>query len=215
MVAGPLVITLHEWCHGLAFRAFGHRPRYGFRGFYAYATADGAVLTRRQAIVTLLAPLGMLTLAGLALLPVLPARGYVVLFLAANAAGAAGDLWLLRQLLPLPAHVRVVDREDCMEVYGRPSDRLPTSPLGGLVLRWLGISALIFFLFSSVITFVVPPVLGWLGTSHLTLGPEGTWRILEYSRTEEGLALRLGAIPLFAASGVLGLGFLRLWEVQR
>jgi len=31
VVMGPLAITLHEWCHGLAFRVFGHQPRYGFR----------------------------------------------------------------------------------------------------------------------------------------------------------------------------------------
>jgi hypothetical protein len=54
MIAATVILFLmHEWCHGLAFRAMGATPRYGAKmiaWFFPvlYATAPGRWLTRWQ-----------------------------------------------------------------------------------------------------------------------------------------------------------------------
>lgn len=115
-----LQVTLHELIHGLFFRLFtGARPRYALKLMYAYAAAPDWYLPRNQHLVTALAPLVLMTAAGLGLLPVVPARLIPALLfvLAANAAGAAGDMvvagWLLRQ----PSSALVRDAGDAITVY--------------------------------------------------------------------------------------------------
>lgn len=125
-------VALHELIHGLFFWRFtGARPRFALKLMYAYAAAPDWYLPRYQHLVTALAPLVVMTAAGLALLPVVPARLVPALLfvLTANAAGAVGDMlvaaWLLRQ----PPTALVRDIGDAITVYnlGRP----PRPPKGG------------------------------------------------------------------------------------
>lgn len=61
VVALICVIVLHEGLHGLFFRLFGGRPKFGFKaktkmGPAFYVTAPGSHFTKRQFIVIVIAP---------------------------------------------------------------------------------------------------------------------------------------------------------------
>jgi hypothetical protein len=110
-----VVIVVHEAVHGLALWLYTRsRPRFGYKGWYAYASAPGWYLSRNRFLVVLLSPLLAITAAALALVTVLPpVAATVVLFGAALNAGAAlGDLYLCVRLLAAPASAVVEDRRD-------------------------------------------------------------------------------------------------------
>jgi hypothetical protein len=121
IIAMPLVIVLHEAVHGIGFWAFTRqRPRFGFKGWYAYAAMpENVYLTRNPNIVVGLAPLVVLTVLGLALAPLLPLSVLptLVCFLTLNAAGAVGDMFWIIWLLRRPANALISDLGDKMVVY--------------------------------------------------------------------------------------------------
>jgi len=95
VVLMALVVLPHEFCHGLAIRAFGGQPRYGlgvthFVFPYAFATTDTR-LTRNQFIIVASTPLVVLTLLGLPLM-ILLELPWLAVPLALNAGGAVGDV---------------------------------------------------------------------------------------------------------------------------
>ena len=115
-----VTVILHEAIHGLCFWLLTReRPRFAFKGVYAYAAAPDWYLPRLHHVVVALAPLVVITLGGLLWLPVaaevvvLPLLSVLVL----NAAGAVGDLvtvvWLLRQ----PRTTVVRDSGDAITLY--------------------------------------------------------------------------------------------------
>ncbi len=210
-IGGPLLLVLHEGAHGMTMRWMGHRPRYGFRGLYAYATADGAVFTRNQFLAVALAPLFLLTPPGLAflVLPSFPGWPYAAFFLAANVAGSVGDLWLALKLLRLPASVRVVDREVGMEVFGPPGTPVP--PWGWLegLLRWMGTTVVWgmgLFLFTYV---VVLPLLARAGADAWSLPP---WWV--YRKVGEGFSVEVNFWPFVATAAPLSAGWL-YWRARK
>lgn len=121
LVAIVLVILLHELVHGLFFWWFtGKRPHFGAGAGYAYAAAPPDwYLPRRQYIIVALAPLGLITVMGLALLPFLPATAVIYLFVALlfNAVGSVGDLAVVGWLLRKPAQLLVQDSGPAMTIY--------------------------------------------------------------------------------------------------
>lgn len=125
LVARILLLTLiniliHEAIHGLFFWIFtGARPLFAFRWTYAYAAAPGWYLPRGQFLITTLAPLVLMTLAGLALFRFAP-PGWLIpvwFILTMNAGGAIGDLLVAYLLLRRPADTLVEDRGDRMTFY--------------------------------------------------------------------------------------------------
>ncbi len=118
LVAGQ--VAVHELIHGLFFQFYtGARPHYAFKGLYAYAAAPGWYLPRNPYLVTALAPFVLITLAGLLLLPFLPA-GFVLpllLGLTLNAAGAVGDLLVAGWLLIQPPSSLIHDNGDAISLY--------------------------------------------------------------------------------------------------
>jgi hypothetical protein len=99
-----LMIFVHEGFHGLFFWIFtGSRPKFAFKGWYAYAAAPGWYLPRNQYFVVGLAPLVLISLIGTALFAIVPTLWLQPLLglLVFNASGAVGDIlvtgWLLRQ----------------------------------------------------------------------------------------------------------------------
>jgi hypothetical protein len=115
-----VMLILHEAAHGLFFWLFTHdRPKFAFRGAYAYAAAPAWYLPKRQYLLVALAPLVLLSLVGVALMAVIPPDGFTLLlfFLVSNASGAIGDLWvvgwLLRQTKPCYAR----DEGDAVTLY--------------------------------------------------------------------------------------------------
>jgi hypothetical protein len=118
-----IVLPLHEWIHGQAIRWAGHRPRYGMmlsKGAL-YATSDSALFPRGAFLVIALAPLAVITLAGMALILVLPDTlgYYVALAVAFNAGSAIGDLWMAAVVWRYPASALVRDEADSIRIYMR------------------------------------------------------------------------------------------------
>jgi hypothetical protein len=125
LIATVLMIILHEAVHGIAFWYFTRRrPTFGFKGFYAYAASPkGVYLPRQEYIVVALAPLLLLSLLGVILIPLVPlnALPILVFFLIGNAAGAIGDVWVVGWLLREPPEILLQDRGDAVTTYGPPS----------------------------------------------------------------------------------------------
>lgn len=120
LVGSVVTIVLHELIHGLGFWLFTRdRPAFGFKGLYAYAAAPRWYLPRNQHVVAGLAPLGVTSLAGLLLVPLVPPApvGALVLILTLNAAGTIGDLVVMGWLLTRPATTLVRDGGDTFSLF--------------------------------------------------------------------------------------------------
>jgi hypothetical protein len=118
-----LMIVVHELIHGLFFWLFTReRPTFGFKGAYAYAAAPDWYMPRNQYAVVGLAPLVLMTLAGLALLLVIPvwAIPSLLFVVVTNAAGAVGDIAVVGWLLLQPRATLVNDIGDAVTLY-RPA----------------------------------------------------------------------------------------------
>lgn len=217
LLIGPILIVLHEWCHGLAFRLNGFRPRYGFRWVYAYATAPNAVMTRRQALAVALAPFVLITLCGIPLLRLLPSSfvPYVVLFLATNAAGAIGDMWLTWTLLRFPHPVLVVDYKDRWEFYAPiQPEAAPVVYSSGILLRFCSFSAMIFFI-SLIVASLVPILATAMGMESLHVGPQGSWALLDFQMVpNEGFTYSV-SIPALLVLSIIGGALLTYYTSKR
>jgi hypothetical protein len=114
------VVLLHELVHGLFIWWYtGSRFHFGLGIGYAYAAAPEWYLPRRQHTVIALAPLLLISLLGLALLPFLPTAVFLYLFVALlfNAAGSVGDLAMVGWLLLKPPHSLVRDTGPAVYIY--------------------------------------------------------------------------------------------------
>jgi hypothetical protein len=126
-----LVLMLHELTHGVFFWLFtGSRPRFGFKGAYAYAAAPGWYIPRPQFLIIGLAPLILLSLVGISLLAIAsgPYVLALVLGLIMNAAGAIGDLYMVARLLFAPRGTLIEDVGDTVRWFARAR---PTPSLEG------------------------------------------------------------------------------------
>lgn len=119
-VAFVAVLLLHELVHGAFFWLITrHRPRFGLQAAYAYAAAPDWYIPRNPYLVVGLAPLVLITLTGVALLPWLPAALLLpwIFALAINASGSIGDVYIIAWLLARPASALVNDHGDCIHIY--------------------------------------------------------------------------------------------------
>jgi hypothetical protein len=115
-----VMIVLHEGLHGLFFWLFTRaKPKFAFKGFYAYAAMPDWYLPRREYLITALAPLVGITALGILALALLPgwADPPLVWLLILNTSGAVGDLWIVSALLRAPAGVLGRDAGDCSELF--------------------------------------------------------------------------------------------------
>jgi hypothetical protein len=113
-------VTLHELVHGLFFwLATKSRPRYGFKGLYAYAAAPEWYLPRNRYLVVGLAPVVGMSLVGLLFISFVPQGLVLPLFyvIAINAAGSIGDLLVAGWLLFKPATTLIQDAGDAVAIY--------------------------------------------------------------------------------------------------
>lgn len=113
-------IILHELVHGLFYWIVTReRPAFGLTWLYAYAVAPGWYIPRNPFIVIGLAPLVVISAAGLLAILVVPA-GWLPLTLVAiltNATGAVADIWVVGRLLFTPGEVMIEDRRDGITVF--------------------------------------------------------------------------------------------------
>jgi hypothetical protein len=115
-----LVVVLHELSHALFFWLFSReRPQIGFNLFYAYASAPDWYFTRRQFMLIGLAPVLLMTLAGLIALPLvnLLTASRLILALTVNAAGAIGDFIVVMWVMGQPADILLRDEGTAVTAY--------------------------------------------------------------------------------------------------
>ncbi len=119
LLAYILVLALHEGVHGLMFALFGGRPTFGTRlPFALYCGAPNQLFTRNAYLAVGLAPLVLISLAGIALIILAPGLApYVQLGLIGNFSGAAGDGWAAQVLLRQPPTALVQDTATGFEIY--------------------------------------------------------------------------------------------------
>ena len=108
-----LILPIHELIHAAAFVLWGGKPYFGAKLPYAlYCGARNQLFRRNQYFVVGLAPLVVITLAGIILILLSPVLASYTLFaLIGNFSGAAGDIWVVRRLLRKPSSILVEDTE--------------------------------------------------------------------------------------------------------
>lgn len=115
-----LMLLTHEAIHGVFFWLFTRsRPRFGIGAGYAYATAPGWFLPRAQYLIVGLAPLVIISIAGMALAAVAPLSWFAPLLalVIMNASGAVGDLAVVGWLLMQPGDCLAQDKGDAVTLY--------------------------------------------------------------------------------------------------
>lgn len=114
-----LILPIHELIHGAAFALWGGKPYFGTKLPYAlYCGAKQQLFRRNQYLVVGLAPLVLITLAGIIFTLVSPAlASYTIFATVGNVAGAAGDVLVAWRLLQLPDSVLVEDTEAGYRVW--------------------------------------------------------------------------------------------------
>ena len=108
-----LILPIHELIHAAAFVLWGGKPYFGAKLPYAlYCGAKNQLFHRNQYFVVGLAPLIVITLAGMIFILISPVLAFYTLFaLIGNFSGAAGDIWVVRKLLRRPRSILVEDTE--------------------------------------------------------------------------------------------------------
>jgi hypothetical protein len=114
-----LMLPLHELLHGAAFLLWGGRPYFGAKLPYAlYCGAKNQLFRRNQYLVVGLAPLVVITLAGILVTLISPVTAvYTLAITVGNISGAAGDIWSVGRLLRLPKPTLVEDTETGYRVW--------------------------------------------------------------------------------------------------
>ena len=108
-----LILPIHELIHAAAFVLWGGKPYFGTKLPYAlYCGAKNQLFHRNQYLVVGLAPLVVITLAGIIFTLISPAlASYTIFATVGNVSGAAGDVWVVRRLLRRPRSTLVEDTE--------------------------------------------------------------------------------------------------------
>lgn len=113
-------LALHELIHGICFWMITRAlPRFGLGSAYAFTAAPDWYIPRNLYLIVGLAPLIVITLVGLALLPALP-TGTLMLWwfvLTVNASGAVGDMYVVGWLLTKTSQIVINDHGDRIAIY--------------------------------------------------------------------------------------------------
>ncbi len=119
ILAYIVVLPLHEAIHALVILIWGGRPHFGIKflpgtriPLALYCGAERQLFRRNAYLAVALAPLVLISLAGIILTLLAPALAvYTLLATAGNVSGAAGDVLVAARLLRQPAHTLVEDME--------------------------------------------------------------------------------------------------------
>lgn len=100
------ISIVHEAIHGAAYKAFGGKVKYGFKGIYAYTMEiSGKKITRLQFLIVLLAPVTCISILSL----LFPAwLGGMIFYL--NLIGASGDIYMTLFLCGFSYDSWIIDR---------------------------------------------------------------------------------------------------------
>ena len=116
------VLVLHEAIHGAVFRYYGGRPTFGATVIQKvlpafYCSAPGYRFTRGQFAVIILAPLVVISVLGIVLMPFVDDGLLLVLPLAINFGGAIGDVWMAGMLIQREPGTMIEDLKDGLRFY--------------------------------------------------------------------------------------------------
>jgi len=113
VIAYIVVLPLHEAIHGLAFAFWGGKPYFGTKLPLAlYCSAKNQLFRRDPYLVVGMAPLVIITLAGIVFTLLAPgAASYTLFGTIGNLSGAAGDLVVALRLLRQPRSILIEDTE--------------------------------------------------------------------------------------------------------
>jgi hypothetical protein len=119
VVSYIVILPVHEVVHAAAFLLWGGKPYFGTKLPLAlYCGAKQQLFRRNQYLVVGLAPLVVITLAGVIFTLVSPVlASYVIFATVGNIAGAAGDVWSVERLLRQSRDVFVEDTEAGYRVW--------------------------------------------------------------------------------------------------
>ena len=114
-----LILPIHEIIHALVFAFWGGKPYFGTKlPFALYCGAKSQLFRRNQYLVVGLAPLVVITLAGIVFTLYAPALASYTLFATiGNVSGAAGDVWTVKRLLQYPKTALVEDTETGYRIW--------------------------------------------------------------------------------------------------
>jgi hypothetical protein len=121
-----LMLPLHELLHALAFLLWGGTPYFGVKWPYAlYCGARDQLFCRNQYLVVGLAPLVVITLAGIILTVLAPTIAvYTLAITVGNISGAAGDVLAAQHLWRMSPDVLVEDTNDGFRVWEITGDAI-------------------------------------------------------------------------------------------
>ncbi len=115
-----IMLVVHEALHGICFWIFTRsRPKFAFKGYYAYASIPGWYLAKIPYLISALSPFLFITVGGFILLAVVSANWFIplIIIMVANAAGSVGDLVVAVWLLGRHKGVLAQDRGDAVALY--------------------------------------------------------------------------------------------------
>ena len=120
LAAAVVLPVIHEAIHGAVAGVVGARPVYGIGPGVAFCHIREFVTTRAYAAI-LIAPLLVISVVGVAIMPLTPQvlRGPLLALLVTNASGAVGDLAALWQLRGLPPGALIADTNAGFEVFAK------------------------------------------------------------------------------------------------
>jgi hypothetical protein len=119
-----MFLIIHELIHGFFFWVFTRgKPVFALRLFYAYAGAPAWHIPARQYAVITIAPLAIISAAGLLLIVLAPESWVLVvaIVVALNTGGAVGDLYVFIRLLGMSPNCLANDTGDVMTFYAQLS----------------------------------------------------------------------------------------------
>ncbi len=129
LLAYAAILPLHEGVHALIILLLGGSPTFGLKlPLAAYCTAPNQLFTRVGYTAVALAPLILISLAGVVLIWLAPnVAAYTLFGLAGNVSGAVGDLAAARRTLALPHDALIADTATGFIAYV-PDDSPPPAP---------------------------------------------------------------------------------------
>ncbi len=204
-------LILHELVHGFFVSKYGGKPRYSAGIYFIlpyFYTTTKTIFSRNQVIIICIAPLLVISIAGVAAMAAFPTIAHFILIpLIVNASGSVGDLWMIRTLLRYPEQILAEDKKFGLIIYGRGIDKPMNVPAGGFGSKFL--KGFMLSLISLVILLnILSMVLDLTGTESFTIGPQNSpYTIFEYSspKDKEGFFSSLIIFPVLSISGVAGL----------
>jgi hypothetical protein len=130
--------------------------------------------------------------------------GWLIIPLAANAAGAIAVLWMTMTPLAFPADVRLENHPDGVRILGRESDRRRALSVTAVVRDALAGAAVAAVGVSLMSAAGGPLAIGVLGVDSLTSGTPDTFSFLfSFSSTPTGISMSVGPAVSGAVVGPL------------